>query len=190
VSHLSQRIRRTLVAVLFILACAVPELRAQGGSVLTGRVTRAGAGDAMAGAAVVIEEVRREVRTDADGSYRFDGLMPGEYHVSVRAEGYSSRRTEISVAGDTATLDLEVDLDLHFAEVLSVSPNPRSQFESFQPTSVLAGDELNRELQDTIGATLQSQPGVTMRALGPGPSGHSRAGWRPCARTAGRPAPG
>ena len=78
----------------------------------------------------------------ADGTYRFEGLAPGEYHVSVRAEGYSSRRTEVTVAAGGATLDLEVDLDLHFAEVLSVSPNPRPQFESFQPTSVLSNEDL------------------------------------------------
>ena len=34
---------------------------------------------------------------------------------------------------------MAVEFDLHFAEVLSVSPNPRPQFESYQPTSVLTG---------------------------------------------------
>ena len=63
-----------------------------------------------------------------------------------------------------------MDLDLHFAEVLSVSPNPRPQFESYQPTSVLSAEDLARQLQDTIGATLQSEPGVAMRSLGPGPA--------------------
>ncbi len=63
-----------------------------------------------------------------------------------------------------------MDLDLHFAEVLSVSPNPKPQFESFQPTSVLSNEDLARQLEDTIGATLQSQPGVAMRSLGPGPA--------------------
>ncbi len=144
-------------------------LLAQTGS-LTGKVTRAGASEPMAGAAVVVEELRREARTAEDGTYRFDALAPGPYHVSVRAEGYSSRRAEVTVGAGTATLDLEVDLDLHFAEVLSVSPNPRPQFESYQPTSVLSAEDLARQLQDTIGATLQSEPGVAMRSLGPGPA--------------------
>ena len=137
---------------------------------LSGKVIRAGTSEPMAGAAVVIEELRREARTGEDGTYRFDGLAPGAYHVSVRAEGYSSRRVEVTVGTAPATLDLEVDLDLHFAEVLSVSPNPRPQFESYQPTSVLSAEDLTRQLQDTIGATLQAQPGVAMRALGPGPA--------------------
>ena len=126
----------TWAAVAGVIAVA-PAVAAQGGAVLSGKVTRAGAGDAMAGAAVVVEELRREERTGPDGTYRFEGLAPGRYHVSVRADGYSSRRAEVNLTAGGTTLDLEVDLDLHFSEVLSVSPNPRPQFESFQPTSVL-----------------------------------------------------
>lgn len=159
-------LRQVFITTAIVLASAWPAF-AQGA--LTGKVTRAG-GEAMAGAAVVIEELRRETRTDADGVYRFDGIDAGAYHVSVRADGYSSRRAEVSVTAAGATLDLEVDLDLHFSEVLSVSPTPRAQFESYQPTSVLAAKELQQELQETIGATLQSQPGVNVRSLGPGPS--------------------
>jgi iron complex outermembrane recepter protein len=160
-------VRLLLAATL--VAVAASTAAAQSG-VLTGKVLRAGTTEPMGGAAVVLEELKRESRTAEDGTYRFDGLVPGDYHVSVRAEGYSSRRAEVTVAAGTATLDLEVDLDLHFAEVLSVSPNPRPQFESYQPTSVLSAEDLARQLQDTIGATLQAEPGVNMRSLGPGPA--------------------
>ena len=159
---------RVLLAASLAWAVAVPAAAQTG--VLTGRVTRLGSADPMGGAAVVIEELKREARTVEDGSYRFEGLTPGLYHVSVRAEGYSSRRAEVTIGAGAATLNLEVDLDLHFAEVLSVSPNPRPQFESYQPTSVLSAEDLARQLQDTIGATLQAEPGVNMRSLGPGPA--------------------
>ena len=69
----------------------------------------------------------------------FENVPPGNYHVGVRAEGYSTRRTEVTVGSTPATLDIAVDFDLHFAEVVSVSPNARPQFESYQPTSVLVG---------------------------------------------------
>lgn len=162
-------LRRCAMFVVAASLCLAGHALAQGAS-LSGKVTRAGGADPLSGAAVVMEELRREVRTGADGTYRFDNLTPGDYHVSVRAEGYSSRRTEVTVAASGATLDLEVDLDLHFAEVLSVSPNAKPQFESYQPTSVLSNEDLARQLEDTIGATLQSQPGVAMRSLGPGPA--------------------
>ncbi|HUE87900.1 MAG TPA: TonB-dependent receptor [Vicinamibacterales bacterium] len=159
--------RRAVIAALFVLV-SVPVV-AQTGASLSGRVTRDN-GDPMGGAAVVLEELKREVRTDADGAYRFDNIPPGDYHVSVRAEGYSTRRTEVTIGPQGATLDLLVELDLHFAEVVSVSPTARSQFESYQPTSVLAGQELTKQLEGTIGATLQSEPGLAMRSIGPGPA--------------------
>jgi iron complex outermembrane receptor protein len=153
------------VAVLFLATSA----RAQGGAFIAGKVTL-DTGEPMAGAAVILEELKREVRTGTDGSYRFDNVPPGDYHVSVRASGYSTRRTEVMVTEAGATLDLVVELDLHFEEVVSVSPTARTQFESYQPTSVLGGQELQQQLEATIGATLQAEPGVAMRSLGPGPA--------------------
>ncbi|MGQ0733809.1 MAG: TonB-dependent receptor [Acidobacteriota bacterium] len=160
--------RRGSVPVV-LLAWAVHVAAAQSGTWVTGKVTR-DTGDPMGGAAVVIEELKREVRTDAEGGYRFDGIPPGDYHISVRAEGYSTRRTEVTVTEGGAALDLVVELDLHFAEIVSVSPNARTQFESYQPTSVLSGQDLQKQLESTIGATLQAEPGVAMRSLGPGPA--------------------
>jgi iron complex outermembrane receptor protein len=136
---------------------------------ITGKVMR-DTGDPMGGTEVVLEELKRAVRTDAEGVYRFDDVPPGLYHVSVRAEGYSTRHTEVKVTPQGATLDLVVELDLHFQEVVSVSPTVRGQFESYQPTSVLAGQDLQKNLQGSLGATLQAEAGIAMRALGPGPA--------------------
>ena len=46
----------------------------------------------------------------------------------------------------------------------------RSQFDAFQPTSVLAGQELTKQLEMSLGATLESQPGVAARSFGPAPA--------------------
>ncbi len=59
---------------------------------------------------------------------------------------------------------------MHFTEIVSASPEARNQLASYRPTSVLAGQGLNRELETTLGATLESQPGVAERSFGPGPS--------------------
>ena len=159
---------RRCAGVVVLLLLSTLTARAQS-AFIAGKVTRDN-GDPMAGAAVVVEELKREVRAAEDGTYRVESVPPGSYHVSVRAEGYSTKRTELVVPPQGATLDLVVELDLHFAEVLSVSPDARPQFESYQPTSVLAGQDLQKQLEATLGATLQSEPGVAMRALGPGPA--------------------
>lgn len=165
----SLRVGVTLVGALLLIVAGATVAAAQAGAVLSGKVTRTG-GDPMVGAIVAIDELKKEVSTGADGSYRFDNVPVGAYHLIVRADGYTSRRTEVQVTPQGATLDVVIELDMHFAEVLSVSPAPRAQFESYQATSVLAGQDLAKQLEATLGATLQSSPGVAMRSLGPGPA--------------------
>ena len=158
-----------LLAAAILVIGAGPAL-AQSGTTLSGTVTQAENGQAMAGALVVIDELRRETRTADDGTYRFEAVPAGSYHVGVRAEGYTTRRTEVAVGTTPATLDLAVEFDLHFAEVVSVSPNPRPQFESYQPTSVLTGQDLTRQLDSTVAGTLQAEPGIATRSFGAAPA--------------------
>jgi iron complex outermembrane receptor protein len=158
--------------VVFAVALAIPpHVAAQAGTQLSGRLVNSLSGDPIAGATVILEELRRETMSRADGTFTFENVVPGSYHLAVHAPGYSSRRTEVSVAATgAARIDVPVDPELHFEEVLSVSPDARSQFESFQPTSVLAGQELSKQLEMSLGATLESQPGVASRSFGPAPA--------------------
>jgi hypothetical protein len=71
----------------------------------------------------------------------------------VKADGYSSRRSEITVADAVSPVTLQVDPELHFEEVVSVGGEARSQFDSLQPTSVLAGQELAKQLGSSLGQT-------------------------------------
>lgn len=163
--------RKILVLILLVAVGVVaPPVAAQSGTTVSGVIKQGENNQPMAGALVVIDELRLETRTADDGSYRFENIPPGNYHVGVRAEGYTTRRTEVTVANSPVNLDLTVDFDLHFAEVVSVSPNPRPQFESYQPTSVLTGADLARQLEPTIAATLQSEPGIAMRSFGAAPA--------------------
>jgi iron complex outermembrane receptor protein len=153
-----------------VLAAAVTA-SAQQTAVLEGRLVNSLSGDAIAGATVQVEELKRDAVSGQDGTFRFDNIAPGSYHVSVRTPGYSSRRTEV-VVGSTggAPVEVRIDPDLHFQEVTSVSAETRSQFESFQPTSVLSGQELTKQLESSLGATLENQPGISVRSFGPSPS--------------------
>lgn len=153
----------------FVFVCVAPaSAQSAPGSALRGRLVNSLSGDPVAGAVVVIEELRREATAGADGGFTFDGVPAGAYHLVVRAQGYSSRRTEVQAGA--APVDVMVDPELHFEEVLSVGPEARSQFDSFQATSVLSGQELTKQLGMSLGATLENQSGVTSRSFGPAPA--------------------
>ena len=157
---------RTLLITVCLLPFGLSVALAQSGTTLSGKITQTDGGQPLPGAVVVIDELRREVRTSDDGSYRIDNVRPGQYHIGVRADGYSTRRTEVKVGTTPVVLNISIDFDLRYVEVLSVSPTARPQFESYQPTTVLDGAELTRNLEATIGATLSESPGVAMRELG------------------------
>jgi iron complex outermembrane receptor protein len=159
---------KALVSLMLILASVAPAL-AQEAPTLEGRLVNSLNGDVLAGATVVIDELKREVVSGPDGMFRFENLTPGTYHLWVRAQGYSSRRTEIVVPA-AAPIELRIDFDLHFQEVASVSAEVRSQFDAFQPTTVLSGQELTKQLESSLGATLENQPGLSSRSFGSAPS--------------------
>ena len=57
---------------------------------------------------------------------------------------------------------------LHFSESVTVTPTGRDTFESYQPATVLGGEDLQQRLGPTLGATLASEPGVNVRSFGAG----------------------
>ena len=160
--------------VVMVLSVLIPAIAlsatatAQTGTAVSGRLVNTLSGDPVPGAAVRIDELGRTATSAADGTFTFENVPPGTYHVSVRSQGYSTRRTEVTVTATTAPrLDIAVDPELHFEEVTTVTGDARSQFEVFQPTAVLAGQELAKQLEMSLGATLENQPGVAARSFGP-----------------------
>jgi hypothetical protein len=88
-----------LLAAVLALGAGVA---AQNGATFAGRLVNSLSGDPIPGAAVQIDELKRQVTSAPDGSFSFDAVPPGTYHLSVRADGYSSRRTEVTVSAVAA----------------------------------------------------------------------------------------
>jgi iron complex outermembrane receptor protein len=165
--------KTTVVSALVLwlgCLCSVAPLFGQGGATVSGTLTNSVTAEAVGNATVTLEELKRDVRSSASGQYSFADVPPGTYHVLVRADKFMPQRSEVVVSGTSVTRDLQIDLEMHYSEVLSVSPSPRNQFESYQPTAVLAGQDLDKERQASLAETLQYEPGLASRSLGPGPA--------------------
>jgi iron complex outermembrane receptor protein len=125
-------------------------------------------GKAVPGASVSLVPGNREVQSDPSGLARFDGVAPGAYDVVVKLSGFAPSRTDITVAAEDP-LAVPVTLSVgRFTEAVTVSPTSRDTFESYQPASVLAGEDLQQRLGNTLGATLSHEPGVNVRSFGSG----------------------
>lgn len=138
---------------------------------VTGLIRRSGALKPVPKATILVEGRSIETTSDAEGRFTLRGVPAGVQHLIIVAPGFMPLRAEVTI-GQTVPppLDVLLDPEVHYTEVVSVSPTARDQFESYQPTSVLAGQEFTKELEATLGATLQRQPGVAERSFGPGPS--------------------
>jgi iron complex outermembrane recepter protein len=167
--HGARRALRLLVPAVLILAWAA-EGAAQGITV-TGRVVHSITLKPVPGALVVVEKTDIETKSDGNGRFTLTNVPEGEHHLVIVAPGMMPRHHELSAG--TTPLDLgevSINPELHFREVVSVSPDVRDQFHSYQPTTVLAGQDLALQLQGTVGATLSLEPGLAERSFGPGPS--------------------
>ena len=160
------------VFIFLVVATGIQTaVAAQTGVDVSGRLTNSLSGDPIPNATVQIDELNRQVISAADGTFSFPNVPPGTYHVSVHSQGYSTRQTEVTVTVTAApAMDFQIDPELHFEEVTSVTADARSQFDVLQPTAVLAGQELTKELGMSLGATLENQPGVAVRSFGPAPA--------------------
>jgi iron complex outermembrane receptor protein len=166
------RIRSSWVLLLILSGGLPAPAAAQQTSTVSGTVTNSLSGENVPNALVVLESLSftRQVRTGSDGKFAIPDVPAGRYHLIVRADGYLLSRTEITVQTNAPAADIQINPELHFSEVTSVSPEGRSQFESFQATDVLGGQELTKEMQGTLGATIENQPGIALRSFGPGPA--------------------
>ena len=90
--------RTFLLAALCAAALALPSIctaqsgaaqsaTAQTGARFSGLLVNSLSGDPIPAATVQLDELRREIQSAADGTFSFDNVPPGTYHLSIRAAG-------------------------------------------------------------------------------------------------------
>jgi iron complex outermembrane receptor protein len=127
-------------------------------------------GSPLPGATCVLVELARETTADAKGVCRFENVAEGHYDVRAQLAGFASRRVGVDVTASGASVEIELAEGVHFTESVTVSTRTTDTFEAYQPTSVVGGEDLLGRLATNLGDTLRAQPGVNVRAFGPGPS--------------------
>lgn len=109
------RVGGQLACVQLLMACAWCSVRAQATTVTLRGMVSAADGAVLHDARVQLHDretaTLRSTQTDPTGTYRFLGLAPGAYDVSVRAIGYGQQRRDSLrlVIGERAELDFRLD---------------------------------------------------------------------------------
>lgn len=168
----------SLIALLWLLF-AVPAFAGEPDEkpgAISGTVSIAD-GSAAAEVAVVLTETGQTSISDAEGSFRFQGLRPGDYHLVVNMAGYAPMEQRVTVGSGKTT---ETSLVLHLTrkelqEVVItgrnnrmittssdyVSKMPLKALENPQVYSTLTKELLQEQLVFSVDDALKNVPGLT-----------------------------
>ena len=139
---------------------------------LAGHVIDAESGQPVGWTTVVIEGLKRARVSDAEGYFFFANVPPGAYVLQSLHVGYHEARFEVEVvAGDTTHVDLVIGHESLHVEGILVEGERTSPVSPLQtPEVVFSGSKLRQNLSRTIAETIDYEPGIAQRSMGPAPS--------------------
>ena len=156
-----------------LLASLVPTARGQQSGQISGKVSMKETGGPLHGASVLIVELGRSMLSDDDGSYEFDRVPPGSYHVVAHLEGiFTEGASLVTVAeGGTATADFLLELATVRDEItVTAGEKTETAFEAFQSVESVGALELAGTPDVSLGEMLDHRvgTGIAKRGFGPG----------------------
>lgn len=163
--------RAGLAAVLGLLT--LPMLAWAQPATLSGRVTDARGGDALAGANVLVLDARSAspiggAAADGDGAYRVS-LPAGTYSITFRYVGYRERQETVTLAaGETRTLDVTLSEEgININEtVVTASRRAEQVLNAPASVSVLGTQEARQTVAPSSVSMLRNTTGVDVAQTG------------------------
>jgi len=135
-----------------------------------GRVVADDTGEPLPGTLVSVVGLRRSQVTHADGHFHLENVPPGLRTLRVERLGYRTVTREVEVPEEgLAQVEIRLESSPIDVEGLVVTGaiSERGADETIRPVNVVSGQELQRRLGETVGATLESEPGVAVGSMGP-----------------------
>ena len=150
-------------------AQSTPPARA-GSATITGTLLDAADRTPVVGALVRLVEASRADLSHSDGSFSFRNVPANSYWLRVTRLGFRPESVQVDLTrGEPRTVEIQLRAAAIELAPTVVTGGIRAQEASraLSPTTVLAGAQLDRQLQGTIAATLQNQPGMSVVTMGP-----------------------
>lgn len=165
-------LRQLAGSIPFVLAMA---LGAVGSSAqvehegeIEGVVRDVDSSEPLAGALVSVDAAAGMAVTHGDGTFHVPVPASRIYTVRVERLGYRTVSLEVDASREeTVVVEMEANPISMPGVVVTGSLVARAANEVLRPTSVFAGDELQRRLAGTLAETLASEPGLAVSTMGP-----------------------
>lgn len=158
-------------SVLILLLCLLPAaLSAQTTGSIHGTIVDALTGSPVAAARVMLVGAHQEELSHQDGKFHFDRVPPGRQTVRIERIGYAGATQEAQVhAGQQVILRFSLRPSAIEVAPLLVTGTVtrRSADELLSTNAALTGRQLERNVQPTVAATIEAQPGISVSSVGP-----------------------
>ena len=139
---------------------------------LAGRILDAESNDPIGWVTVLIEGTERGQMTSEQGHFFFADLPVGRHVIQTLHISYHNTRFAVEiVAGDTTHADLRIGhQELLLEEVRIEGQHTGSPVQLDEPSVVFSGNKLRQNLSQTIAETIDYEPGIAQRSMGPAPA--------------------
>ncbi len=167
---------RTLIACLLLrLLAPVAPLPAQSRGTIRGSISMKETGGPLHDVNVHIVELDRGALSADDGSYEFEDVPPGTYHVVAHLDSNFTEAAQLVTvaAGGVGVANFTLELAAQRDEIIVTSSDHReTAFESFQSAESLTSYDLTESTDVSLGETLDHKvgSGIAKRSFGPGTS--------------------
>ncbi len=165
--------RKWFAAAAAAVALTAAPAGAQETGTVQGTVALVGGAGPVHGAVVLVVGTGATALTEDDGTYLFEGVLPGSYEVLAQREHLTAGRQMITVAGgEVVTVDFELaPSPIHEqVTVTAAAGGTATTFEAFNAVTTLDSFDLIQAGQNSLGDALQNEPGIAVRSFGPGSS--------------------
>ena len=159
-----------LVACMSMTAAA--SLHAQHTAVIAGSIEDAETGEPIRFAQVLVEEANRSSRTDRQGHFEIRFLEAGSYTLKAWRIGYEPLVSMVAVGSagsDTSHVILRMPVSLIQLGEVIVDGHSESHVITDSDMD-MGGKRLRQHLGTTIAETLDNEPGIAVRSMGPAPA--------------------
>lgn len=118
-------------------------------------------GDGITGASVVLEQLRLETRTDAEGFFCFKGVASGSYHLLVSCEGFQQLHSHpVFVDGSPTQVDLMLTASFRSQIVVTATRTERRLEKVPVRTEVMDRADINKVEARTLADAVEFVTGV------------------------------
>lgn len=128
-------------------------------------------GSPLSNASILIEELDRGTVSHRNGDFHFRNVPAGSYLLRIQHVGYDTGYQQIIVtAGDTTSVEVALRRGTIRSADVVVRDHYMRDDETTGVERVLTGRQLRQQLGQTIAETLDDEPGLAQRSMGPAPA--------------------